>query len=199
MHFLDAAYTLWDVSEEDGREKYGENYHSISYLFQFHHFNAAWQDADHIHEGNGFLLQHLKMTNMFETSIQAVDPSVTLPYWDYTIDRSEDKIVSESFIFTEDVFGSMKEPSDLSWGFQSTDKSSDGKIPDGRWKNLKADKNKIYKDPDARYNEDTKIRMLDIRKIQRSRYQIKDEKKGYLTRVSCILTDKPNNEQWMNC
>ena len=42
------------------------------------------------------------------------------------------------------------------------------KDPDTRYKN------KIYKDPDARYNEDTKIRMLDIRKIQRSGCQISE-------------------------
>ena len=30
---------------------------------------------DHIHEGLGFLPQHIKLTNMFEVAIQAVDPS----------------------------------------------------------------------------------------------------------------------------
>jgi hypothetical protein len=41
--FLDAAYTLWSVSEEEGQELYGENFHSNSYIVKLHHFNAAWQ------------------------------------------------------------------------------------------------------------------------------------------------------------
>jgi putative NIF3 family GTP cyclohydrolase 1 type 2 len=40
-------------------------------LLKIHHFNAAWQDSDHIHEGNGFLAQHMKMTNIFESAMQA--------------------------------------------------------------------------------------------------------------------------------
>jgi hypothetical protein len=79
---LDAMHTLWVVSENEGnlqsikavgllfvnlhwpdfthasfffsgRELYGSNYHDATFLLEFHHFNAAWQDADHIHEGEG--------------------------------------------------------------------------------------------------------------------------------------------------
>jgi hypothetical protein len=76
---MDAMHTLWSVSEEEGQETYGSNFHSSSYLLKFHHFNAAWQEGDHIHEGNGFLTQHTKMTNIFETAMQAVDKTVSLP------------------------------------------------------------------------------------------------------------------------
>ena len=34
----------------------------------------------------GFLTQHMKLTNAFEKAMQAVDLSVALPYWDFTID-----------------------------------------------------------------------------------------------------------------
>jgi hypothetical protein len=44
--FLDASYTMWSTSEEDGQDKYGENFHTNAYLVQFHHFNAAWQGKD---------------------------------------------------------------------------------------------------------------------------------------------------------
>jgi hypothetical protein len=53
----------------------------MQYLLDFHYFMAAWQDADHAHEGTGFLAQHVKMANIFEKSLQAVNPSVALPYW----------------------------------------------------------------------------------------------------------------------
>lgn len=48
--FLDAAYKMWDMDLEEGRSIFGENYKTNAYLVEFHHFNAAWQDADHIHE-----------------------------------------------------------------------------------------------------------------------------------------------------
>jgi hypothetical protein len=83
---MDAMYTLWSVDEDEGQALYGDSYHSSAYFASAHDFNAAQQDADHIHEGLGFLPQHIKLTNMFEEAVQAVDPSVALPYWDFTID-----------------------------------------------------------------------------------------------------------------
>ena len=66
-----------------------------------------------MHDGNGFLIQHLKLTNIFEKvrstgiklflaltcpvslflcvcqSVQSVDASAAIPYWDFTIDSAE--------------------------------------------------------------------------------------------------------------
>lgn len=42
---MDAMYTMWSVSEDDGVELYGDDYHDAKYLLRFHHFHAAWQDA----------------------------------------------------------------------------------------------------------------------------------------------------------
>jgi len=143
---MDAMYTLWSVSEKDGQARYGDDYHDSNYILRFHHFNAAWQDADHIHEGNGFMLQHLKMTNIVETAMQAVDPSVSLPYWDFTIESAQSIAVYNSPIMTPNMFGSMKQPSDMDWGYQSTDPITDGAIQDGRWAYIKADLNEDYPD-----------------------------------------------------
>jgi hypothetical protein len=60
---------------------------SSSNLVKLHYFNAAQRDADHIHEGNGFITQHLKLTNIFESSLQSIDNSLALPYWDFTIGK----------------------------------------------------------------------------------------------------------------
>jgi hypothetical protein len=76
---MDTMYTLWSTSETEGQAVYGDNYHSAAYFTAAHDFNAAQPDADHIHEGIGFIPQHVKMSNMFETSLQAVNPAVTLP------------------------------------------------------------------------------------------------------------------------
>ena len=81
---MDAMYALWSTTEEEGQSLYGSDFHNSTYFVEAHHFNAAWQDGDHIHEGMGFLTQHVKITNMFEAAMQAVDPSVSLPYWDFT-------------------------------------------------------------------------------------------------------------------
>ena len=48
---MDAMFALWSTAEEVGRTMYGENFHNSTYFVEAHHFNAAWQDGDHIHEG----------------------------------------------------------------------------------------------------------------------------------------------------
>ena len=40
------------------------------------------------HDGLGFLTNHALITNTFEYSLQAVNPKLTLPYWDFTIETS---------------------------------------------------------------------------------------------------------------
>lgn len=40
------------------------------------------------HDGLGFLLSHLMITNIFEYSLQLVNPKLTVPYWDFTIETS---------------------------------------------------------------------------------------------------------------
>ena len=66
--------------------------------------------------GNGFLPQHLKMTNIFEESMQSVDKSVSLPYWDSTIEMAQGLSVFDSPVFTADTFGSLPSPKDEYWG-----------------------------------------------------------------------------------
>jgi hypothetical protein len=133
------------VKEEDGQTLYGSDYHDSLFLLKMHHFNAAWQEADHIHEGNGFLMQHLKMTEIYEKSMQAVNPAVSLPYWDFTIDHSEEKSAYDSYIMTADVFGSMREPEDMSWGYTyEKDLIESATIVDGRWAGAKSEMNVHY-------------------------------------------------------
>jgi hypothetical protein len=52
---------------------------------------------------------------MFELAMQAVDPSVSLPYWDYSIDTAAGIKLNESFIFTPDTFGSLNSPVNPAW------------------------------------------------------------------------------------
>lgn len=147
--FLDASYKLTEVSDEEGAKLYGPDFHSSTYIVRFHHFNAAQQDQDHIHEGNGFLTQHLKMTNMFDAAVRSVDPSQSLPYWDYTKDNKEGKMSWDATISDSKMYGNVQVPGNVNVGYTySTDKIIDGRIRDGRWKDLKAEKNTFYPDLD---------------------------------------------------
>lgn len=79
--------------------------------------------------------------------MQAVDPSVSLPYWDYTIDNALDRQAFNSYIMTADVFGGMNMPTDVTYGFgPSKDKIVNAGIPNGRWAGLKAEKTQKYAD-----------------------------------------------------
>ena len=142
---MDAMYTMWTLAQEDGISQYGQWFKNSTYFASAHDFNAAWQDADHIHEGLGFLPQHMKITNLFELAMQSVDNSVTLPYWDFTIDYAQNLTIFESPIFTEETFGTLKSPADHYWGWTyKNDKIEDALIQDGRWKATQADLNYQY-------------------------------------------------------
>mmetsp|Transcript_19557 Transcript_19557/g.43588 ORF Transcript_19557/g.43588 Transcript_19557/m.43588 type:complete len:695 (-) Transcript_19557:276-2360(-) len=148
--FLDASRLLSEVSEEEGQGRYGSDYHSSSYLAKFHFFNAAWQDADHYHEGNGFLTQHIKITNLFEKALQSVDPLVSVPYWDFTIDTSEGRNALDAFVVGPDWYGGVQLPPNGA-GFTYEDSVLDARIEGGRWNNITAEMNTEYPDLQSGY------------------------------------------------
>lgn len=65
--------------------------------------------------GTGFLTRHLALTNAFESSLRAIDPSVTLPYWDFSIEGEQIKLKGEkpsymlqvTPVFSDAWFGSV--------------------------------------------------------------------------------------------
>ena len=137
---MDAMYTIWSVDEADGQEKYGENYHNHAWFTSAHYFGSAGIDSDYTHGGHGFIPQHVKLSNRFELAMQAVDPSVTLPYWDYTKDATYAPSMSDVYVFQESIFGSLTMPNnDEGYWEYATNDIDDGRIPDGRWKNLKVE------------------------------------------------------------
>eukprot|EP01038_Epipyxis_sp_PR26KG_P004342 gene4342-6145_t len=147
--FIIASHEMYELSDQEGQRLYGPEYRSNSYLLQYHFFNAAQQDSDHIHEGNGFLLQHVKLSNMFENAVRAINPALSLPYWDFTIDAQKGVGVADSFIMKPEVYGTVTKPKDISAGFgYNNDKLADAAIPDGLWKGLKAEMNMF---PDLTY------------------------------------------------
>ena len=79
------------------------------------------------------------MTNMFEVAMQQYDPSVAMPYWDFTREKYETGgSPVGSFMFSEDTFGSLTLPEDETFGYTyAGNRIGDAKIPDGRFKSLK--------------------------------------------------------------
>lgn len=64
------------------------------------------------HDGLGFLTTHSMVSNTFEHSLQLVNPKLTLPYWDWTIEELEaqsasvnGEMVIKSPLFQESWFG----------------------------------------------------------------------------------------------
>jgi hypothetical protein len=142
---MQAMKVMWEITDEEGARLYGPNFHNATYWTGAHHFNAAWKDADHIHEGLGFLPQHIKISNMFEASMQAVDPSVSLPYWDFTIEAAEGVDLFDSAAFTNETFGSLVAPFNrtVGWTYKD-DKIEDARIPDSIFRDITIDRNMRY-------------------------------------------------------
>jgi len=133
-------------ADTQGQKLFGSDYYSSTYFVQAHEFNSAQQDSDHMHEGVGFLPQHIKLTNMFENSMRSVNPAVSVPYWDYTLDRETLDSIFESSVFSPEIYGTLRPPSDPFWGWTyRNDSIEDGRIFDGRWKDIKVDSNTKYK------------------------------------------------------
>ena len=112
--YLNAVRTVYSVRQEEGRERFGSGYRDAGYFINYHTWMAGTKACDHLHDGMGFLTGHNAITNEFEQNLQRVDPSVAIPYWDYTIDmhhvREQGKVFSvfyESAVFQDDWFGPM--------------------------------------------------------------------------------------------
>ncbi|CAM9303556.1 unnamed protein product, partial [Heterosigma akashiwo] len=135
---LDAMKLHWTLSQEEGQELYGENYRSMLTLLQYHLAAAGDKECDHFHDGYGFVSQHAAITILFEQSLQAprhlfsrpqaVNPRLSMPYWDYVRDFEQFAAAGEGYmqfsngpLFTEEFFGST---------------GGDNKIQDGRWAGL---------------------------------------------------------------
>jgi hypothetical protein len=127
--FLDAAATIWQYSQEDGREKFGAKFTSIGTLVATHALSSNNVMCDEVHEGTGFFTHHSAFGNVFEMSVRTVDPSVTIPYWDFTIEGQE-------------IYNSQRPPSylkEITPIFSDTwfgDVDEKGHIIDSRWAHI---------------------------------------------------------------
>lgn len=112
--FLDAAIVLWKTDTLTGRKMYGPQYTSIATFVEEHALASNDIRCDGYHEGTGFLTHHLALENSFDASVRAVDPTVTTPYWDFSIEgekiyqagKPPSYLLQVSTIYTDEWFGS---------------------------------------------------------------------------------------------
>ena len=75
--------------------------------FVFWHLEAFECDNMAAHMGPAFLPWHRGYLWLFEQQLREIDPSVSVPYWDWTVDREID-----SYLWQDDLMGGDGDPND---------------------------------------------------------------------------------------
>ncbi|CAM9656056.1 unnamed protein product [Scytosiphon promiscuus] len=120
--FFDAMEKLYRLPTSEGNKLYGDDYKGIQFFVQMHLDGAGVQDCDHWHDDAGIMTHHVGYTLLFEQALQVVDPSVSIPYWEYTVESSAGLTdYGESELFRDDWFGAASPEN----GLHTVDK--------GRW------------------------------------------------------------------
>ena len=83
---FDAMLTLYQTNQTYGEELYGSKYMSMETFMYYHLSGAGSSDCDHWHDGAGILTHHAAITLAFEQSLQSIDQTIALPYWEYAMD-----------------------------------------------------------------------------------------------------------------
>lgn len=106
--FFEALSTVYNVRMERGILQYGYKYRDSHYMTRKHLQGAARKDCDHWHDSSGIMTKHMAFTLEMEQALQSIDPSIAIPYWDYTIDSYlyGSECLKKSPVFDPDWFGS---------------------------------------------------------------------------------------------
>eukprot|EP00752_Nemacystus_decipiens_P002672 g2500.t1 len=100
--FFSAMREFYTVELEEGREKYGEDFTNSAIMSGYHNSRNFC-----FHSGMHFLNAHASFDLWAERSLQMIDPTVALHYWDFTIDAATlGPNWGDSEIFSVNMFGS---------------------------------------------------------------------------------------------
>ena len=86
--YFNAVQLMSYVPTEVGQSLYGLKYKSKDYFNRLHLYYGGTNDCDHWHAGAGFVTSHVTLTLEFEQSVQAIFPSLSQPYWDFTLEST---------------------------------------------------------------------------------------------------------------
>lgn len=120
---------------ESGKTKYGEKFRNAEY-YLFKHLNGAGtSDCDHWHDGAGIVTHHVAFTLEVEQTLQSIDPSLSMPYWEYGMDAVlYPGAYASSPIFRSDWFG------------EAAPSNDERRINDGgRWSNIQMPSGEKYR------------------------------------------------------
>jgi len=115
--FFNTMEYLLVTPDHVGKEVYGDQYRPMSYFVGLHLYGSG-DSCDHLHEGVGFLNNHIGITLALEQALQVVNPAVTMPYWDFTVDAHEvmtkfdgnfNSVWKASDLFKDDWFGNYND------------------------------------------------------------------------------------------
>ena len=81
--FFDALKTLYEVNQSVGEALYGSKYASAEMLTWYHLNGAGRTDCDHWHDGAGIVTHHAAFTLQAEQSLQSINATIAMPYWEY--------------------------------------------------------------------------------------------------------------------
>ena len=106
---LDSMLTVYNLPTSEGEDKFGHRFKNIAYFVAKHLAGSASKTCDHWHDDAGMMNHHAGLTLEFEQAMQAVNPKVALPYWDFTIDAHSQQYDGipwyDSVVFSNDWFG----------------------------------------------------------------------------------------------
>ena len=128
--FFYALELLYSLSETEGQRLYGTKFHNAEYFSYKHLTGAGTTDCDHWHDGAGIITHHMAFTLEFEQSLQAINPAIANPYWEYGMDTYLYDHWSESPIFDADWFG-MSSPTNPEHKIDDGGRWDELLVPDG--------------------------------------------------------------------
>lgn len=106
--YFTALEIIHRLDLEDGRSKYGPQFVNYKMMTEKHLDKMTLDGCTIYHDGDVFFGAHAAFTLMLEQALQAIDPQIAAPYWDYSLDDTLYGLEwsSKSEIFSPDWFGS---------------------------------------------------------------------------------------------
>ncbi|CAM9143463.1 unnamed protein product [Phaeothamnion confervicola] len=104
QRYFSAMAAVATVSSAEGRARWGAAFKDLRYMMVKHIHN---DQCSPFHNGNGFFTSHAAFTLELDLALQAVDPTVTQPLWDFTADATiyGNDWYLQSPVFRDDWFG----------------------------------------------------------------------------------------------
>ena len=77
--FVNALKTMYALPTAEGQLRYGPDYVGQDDILQWHYNGAYQMDADHLHQGMGFVMQHAKFNLLMEDVFDTVRSPASSP------------------------------------------------------------------------------------------------------------------------